>query len=104
MTKALRSKWEKAWQRFARFHERSPKEGELVTIQLTGKPTAFLVGDLEGVIYRTRDDGQRYVHEFNKSARPVLYVTDDGKQIYVLAGAYSFTDRGFEDRKRRRKK
>lgn len=95
---------EAAQRRFKRFHGRDARPGEIVRIELTGIADAFLVGDLEGVIYRTRDDGQRYVHEFKKSARPVLYVTDDGRQIYALAGAYSFTDRGFEDRKRRRKK
>ncbi len=89
---------EAAQRRFKNFHERKPVAGEVVQIELTGRAVAFLVGDLDGLIYTTRDDGVKYVHQFKKSARPVLFASHDGRQIYVLAGAYSFTDRGFEDR------
>ncbi len=87
-----------ASKRFKSFQGRAAKEGEVVRIKQSGIADAFLVGDLEGVIYKAVGDGVTYIHRFKKSARPVLYVSADGSQLYVLAGAYRFTDRGFEDR------
>jgi len=58
------------------------------------------VGRVDGIMYTAKRDGktQRYVHEFRASSRPVLAVSHDGAQLYLLAGAYKFTDRGIEDK------
>lgn len=95
---------EKAERRFKAFHGRAAKEGEIARVKMTAPADVFLVGDLVGVIYKTASDDTPYIHRFKKSARPVLYVSSDGKQLYALAGAYRFTDRGFEDQSRRRRK
>ncbi|MDW8259325.1 MAG: hypothetical protein RML32_07760 [Gammaproteobacteria bacterium] len=60
----------------------------------------FVVGECEAIAYNTVRDGivQSFQHEFRKKSRPVLAVSSDGRRLYLLAGAYKFTDRGIEDR------
>ena len=90
-----------ARRRFQAFHERQPRAGEIRAIRMRDVETVLTVGELVGVIYQAAGDGKQYIHRFRKDARPVLTVSSDGKQIYVLTGAYRFTERGFVDRKRR---
>ncbi len=73
-----------------RVNARNLKEGEALTV----------IGSLVAVAYEATRDGEtaHYEHEFRESSRPVLAVSADGKQLYVLAGAYKFTHRGIEDR------
>lgn len=83
---------------FADFRGEQPRE--LVRVRLPKKPGALLtVGECIGIMYRTRRDGQvdNYLHRFKKKARPTLAVSSDGRQLYLLGGAYSVTDRGIED-------
>lgn len=84
---------------FKKFHGRTarPEKDEIGMLTRVTTGEVLQVGELEGLIYKALGDGKTYIHRFKKSARPVLYVTSDGQQIYVLAGAYRFTDRGFED-------
>lgn len=60
---------------------------------------AMAIGHCDGVMYTTIREGntERYVHKFKKGARPVLAVSSNGKQLYLLGGEYNFTDRGIED-------
>jgi hypothetical protein len=53
-------------------------------------------------VYRTTRDGvtEKYEHTFRSKSRPALVSSSDGKQLYLLGGAYNITDRGIEDRKR----
>jgi hypothetical protein len=87
-------KFERARKLFASFFGREPRRGEIVEVRGT-RDTGLVIGKLEGVIYST-NDGERFEHRFSKKARPLLIVSADGRQIYVLTGAYRFTDRGFE--------
>lgn len=59
-----------------------------------------MVGTVVAIAYEAVRDGQRdhYEHAFRKSSRPVLAASSDGKRLYLLAGAYEFTDHGIEDR------
>lgn len=84
----------KAHALFCSFFEREPREGEIVTVR-GFDDVALAIGKLDGVIYST-SDGQRYEHRFTKKARPLLMVSADGRQVYMLMGAYRFTERGFE--------
>lgn len=95
---------EKAAALFLAFQEREPTEDEIVTVALDKPTAAMIVGELEGVIYRAAGDGKRYIHPFAKHARPVLAVSFDGKQAFMLAGAYRFTERGFVDSPKRKRK
>lgn len=59
---------------------------------------AWLLGELEGVIYRAKRDGktERYLHKFRSTDRPALAVTFDGQQLVILGGGYRVTKRGIE--------
>lgn len=83
---------------FERFQGRKPDRDEILDVALRKPDVALVVGELQGVIYKASGDGKRYIHRFHKRDRPVLAVSHDGSQIYVLAGGYSFTDRGFVDK------
>ena len=91
---------------FKAFHGREAAYGELMQLEMVQPENLLAVGKLNGLIYEALGDGKKYIHQFRKDARPVLFVSDDGKQAYILAGEYRFTDRGFVDRghKRSRKK
>jgi len=95
---------EQARQLFRAFHEREPDDDEIVSVALDKSVPALIVGELEGVIYRASGDGKKYIHPFAKHARPVLASSFDGKQLYVLAGAYRFTARGIVDAPKRKRK
>jgi len=61
---------------------------------------AMAIGHLDAVMYSTVRDGkkEKYIHKFRKGSRPVLACSSDGKQLYILAGGYQFTDRGIVDK------
>jgi len=82
---------------FKSFQERPPRAGEIVKVDEQAPAVLAVVGKLVGVIYEALGDGELYRHDFKESARPVLAVSHDGKQLYALAGVYRFTDRGFVD-------
>lgn len=79
---------------FRAFHNRKPRDTEIVDIR-TASTVGLVVGELDGVIYRTEGEERGHIHRFNKRNRPVLIVSYDGSQAYILAGGYRFTDRGF---------
>lgn len=70
------------------------------TIDLPIHDVGLIVGECLGIMYETVRDGKReqYVHKFKKKARPVLAASFDGSQLYVLAGAYTFTPAGITDK------
>jgi hypothetical protein len=57
------------------------------------------IGPCCGIAYETVRDGERlsYFHEFAKKDRPLLVSSFDGKQLYMLGGAYDFTENGIVD-------
>ncbi len=58
------------------------------------------IGEIDGVMYSTVRDGilERYIHEFKSKSRPLFAVSHDGKQLFMLGGAYTFTERGIVDK------
>lgn len=68
-------------------------------IELPSHDVLTVIGECEAIAYSTVRDGirERYIHEFRPQSRPVLAVSHDGKQLYLLAGAYRFTDAGITD-------
>ena len=80
---------------FEAFHGRAPKHGEIRDIELDGTVEALAVGDLDGIIYQVEGDDKPSIHRFDKKARPLLFVSADGSQIYIVKGRYRFTDKGF---------
>lgn len=61
-----------------------------------------LIGRVDGLLYTTVRDGktERYIHEFKGKSRPQFAVSHDGTQLYLLGGAYDFTERGIVDRRK----
>lgn len=57
------------------------------------------IGEIDGIMYSTIRDGvlEKYIHRFNKKSRPLFAVSPDGKQLFMLGGAYNFTERGIVD-------
>jgi hypothetical protein len=82
-----------------------PRAKDVVRIAKPVYPDAVVViGECDGVQYTTVRDGEveSYIHRFGKNSRPLLCSSPDGKQLFLLGGAYSFTDRGIVDKKTRR--
>ncbi len=74
---------------------------EIIHTQKPRIPDALVViGELEAVIYSTVRDSEheRYIHKFRKSSRPLLCVSPEGDQLFVIDGSYQFTDRGIVDK------
>lgn len=72
-------------------------------IKVPSYPRAALaIGPCLGIMYSTVRDGRRenYVHRFGAKSRPLLAASSDGTQLYLLGGAYNFTERGIVDKKR----
>lgn len=89
-------------QEAARLYERfTGHPGKLVArIPKPRYPNAVVViGECDGVLYTTVRDGQleSYVHRFKSKSRPLLCVSQDGTTLYLLGGAYRFTERGIVD-------
>ena len=61
--------------------------------------TVATIGPCDAVCYTTIRDGvtERYIHEFAAKDRPLLCISPNGKQIYLIGGRYVFTDRGIVD-------
>lgn len=86
---------------YQKFTGHIPEFIDKVTLKVDN--VAFAIGYCDGIMYETIRDGKRenYIHKFRKGSRPVLASSSDGKQLYLLAGAYKFTERGIEDKRKR---
>jgi len=59
------------------------------------------IGKLDGVLYTTTHGRKtlKYIHKFTGRSRPILATSADGKRLFILGGAYNFTEDGIVDRK-----
>jgi len=89
---------QEAISRFTGFRGDAPQSIEQIELKQID-PVQLTMGRCLGIMYETVRDGEReqYLHEFEKSARPLLTVSSDGLQLYLIGGSYSVTDRGIED-------
>lgn len=57
------------------------------------------IGELDGVLYTTVRDGvtEKYIHKFKAKDKPLLVVSPDGAQMFIVGGGYDFTERGIVD-------
>jgi hypothetical protein len=81
---------------FRRFFGRDARDGEIVDVATREPETCLVIGELDGVIYREETSKEPLIHRFKKTDRPLLLVSSDGRQIYILKGGYRFTERGFQ--------
>lgn len=94
-SKAARLKGERLYEDFS-----GQKPETIVKIKKPDYDDVIVVfGECEGVLYKTMRDGEieHYIHRFRAKSRPLLAVSSDGKQLYLLDGSYKFTDRGIVD-------
>lgn len=80
---------------FRAFHGRAPHDSEIPTIRQDAPEETLEVGSLYGIMYKVPGVNEPYLHKFNARKRPQLFVSGNGRQIYILNGVYRFTDRGF---------
>ena len=68
-------------------------------VDLPAHDVMLMVGMLDAVVYTAHCGNKevRYVHDFDGASRPALAVSDDGRQLYIIAGNYTFTERGIEN-------
>lgn len=84
-----------AYKLFRTFHGRGAHKGEIREID-GFKMVALEVGELIRLDYQAKGESVHRFHIFKKSDRPVLFVSSDGSQAFILAGGYRFTGKGFE--------
>lgn len=84
--------------RFESFHGFSPGPKEVGAIVQNGPAAGLRVGKVDEVTYTPIGEKTRFRHRFAKGARPALAVSHNGRQSYMVGGAYEFTGRGFVDR------
>ena len=84
-----------AEQLFRAYFDFEPRKNDIVRVGMRSASDALVIGNLDGIIYRSLAGGKPFIHRFKASDRPLLTVSFDGRQIYVLKGAYRFTERGF---------
>lgn len=87
----------------ARLYERfSGHEAEEIgRVKIPALPAVGVaIGDIDGVLYTTVRDGreEKYIHKFAKKDKPLFVVSPDGKQLFLVGGRYTFTERGIVDK------
>lgn len=78
------------------FFGRAPSVQEVVTVTCPDGADAIVIGRVKSVVYHPTQGSRPLEHEFSKRNPPMLAVTANGRQIFVLGGAYQFTSRGFK--------
>lgn len=88
----------KAADLYERFSGHEATEGARVTVPPPLK-VGVAIGDVDGILYTTVRDGvtEKYIHKFAKKDRPLFVVSPDGKQLLMVGGSYTFTERGIVD-------
>lgn len=96
-SKKIQKKIEAAISLYENFSGERPRFVDRVRLPVD--TVVMAIGQLDAVMYSTVRDGkkEKYIHKFRKGSRPVLAASSDGKQLYILAGGYQFTDRGIVD-------
>ena len=88
----------KAANLYERFSGHEALECGRVTVPPMPK-VAVAVGTIDGVLYTTVRDGviEKYIHKFHAKDKPLFAVSPDGKRLFMIGGAYDFTERGIVD-------
>jgi len=80
---------------FRDFHGYDAEPGDIKEVSLPGEQICLVIGEAYGIMYKTEETKEPYLHKFDTNNRPILVATFDGSQTFMLMGAYRFTDRGF---------
>ena len=84
---------------YTRFTGHDATEGARVQVPPQPK-VAVAIGDVDGILYTTVRDGvtEKYIHKFASRDKPLFCVSPDGKQLLMVGGRYTFTERGIVDK------
>jgi hypothetical protein len=79
------------------FSGHSPSE--ILRLQHDPISKGLVIGTLDAVPYTTVRDGktEHYIHEFKKTARPLLIASSDGRRLGIVGGRFQFTEAGIVD-------
>lgn len=70
-------------------------------IRVPGLPkVGVCIGEVDGILYTTVRDGvvEKYIHKFAKADKPLFVVSPNGKQLFMIGGRFTFTERGIVDK------
>lgn len=83
---------------YERFSGHDPEEIGRVRVPTIPR-VGVAIGEVDGILYSTVRDGkfEKYIHKFHKKDRPLFVVSPDGKQLFLIGGNYTFTERGIVD-------
>ena len=97
-SRRVRDEIEQAADLYERFSGHDPEEIGRVTVPRVPR-VGVAIGEVDGILYSTIRDGklEKYIHKFHKRDRPLFVVSPDGKQLFLIGGNYSFTERGIVD-------
>lgn len=97
-SRRVRDEIEQAADLYERFSGHDPEAIGRVTVPRLPR-VGVAIGEVDGILYSTIRDGklEKYIHKFHKRDRPLFVVSPDGKQLFLIGGNYSFTERGIVD-------
>lgn len=83
---------------FQGFFDRVPVRGDVVQVAPQPAEIGVRIGRVTHLGYLPEydvdNDNAPFIHKFTKN-RPLLVISYDGSQAYILMGGYRFTERGF---------
>ena len=79
---------------------REAKWREIAVHKLVVPKIVACIGHADNIWYRTTHGRKLalYDHGFVRGSRPLLCVSPDGRQLFLLGGRFKFTERGIVDR------
>lgn len=86
---------EKARALFEKFHRRQPQGLELASLSFDRNIPILQVGHCWAISYVVKGGAKPFFHKFENRHRPLLYVSADGTEAFVIKGRWRFTERGF---------
>jgi len=97
-SRRVRDEIEQAADLYERFSGHDPEEIGRVTVPRVPR-VGVAIGEVDGILYSTIRDGklEKYIHKFHKRDRPLFVVSPDGKQLFLIGGNYTFSERGIVD-------
>lgn len=89
----------RAASRYRRFSGHEAESLGKISVPALPKAVAC-IGECDFIGYTAIRDGQeqKFIHKFAAKDKALLCVTPDGKQILLIGGNYTFTERGIVDR------
>lgn len=98
VSRQVRDQVQQAADLYERFSGHDPEAIGKVKIPTVPR-VGVAIGEVDGILYSTVRDGvlEKYIHKFRKADRPLFVVSPDGKQLFLVDGNYTFTERGIVD-------